>query len=230
MLRLIWRLCRLLVLLLVLGLGLYFGSPYLLMTLGRYLITEQPLAKADVILVLSGEPYLRIPEAARLYHENLAPTILLPRGLKERGTDDLLRVGIRIPEEQENSVKLLENLRVPRKAILTLQERSDSTRAEMQAVARFLREHPARTVIIVTSKAHTRRASKIFSSGLGPGIRLVVHPVGDDPFDPARWWHDRTDIKSVLHECVGLMDYWRLWLWGAMLGEVTAVPPPVSVL
>jgi len=229
MLRLIWRLCRLLVLLLVLGLGLYVGSPYLLTTPGRYLIMEQPLAKADIILVLSGEAYLRIPEAARLYHEGFAPTILLSRGLKERGTDDLLRVGIRIPDEQEYSVKLLEDLNVPRKAILTIQERSDSTRAEMQTVARFLKEHPAPTLVIVTSKAHTRRVYKIFSTGLEPRIRLIIHPVGNDPFDPGRWWHDRTDTKQVFHEYLGLMDYWRMRLWGAMLGQVTAAPPPVAV-
>ncbi|HYL82076.1 MAG TPA: YdcF family protein, partial [Candidatus Acidoferrum sp.] len=193
MLRLIWRLCRFLVVVLVLGLGFYLGSPYLFAAIGRYLITEQPMAKADIILVLSGGPYLRIPEAARVFHEGIAPAILLTRGPQERGTDDLMRVGIRILDEQENSVKLLEDLRVPRKAILTLQERSDGTRAEMQTVARFLREHPARTVVIVTSKAHTSRAYKIFSTGLGSGIRLIMRPAGNDPFDPSRWWHNRTD-------------------------------------
>lgn len=229
MLRLIWRLFRLLMVLLVLGLGFYIGSPYLLTALGRYLIVEQPLVKADIILALSGEPYLRIPEAARVYHEGFAPTILLTHGRNERGTDDLLRVGIRISGEQESSVKLLEDLRIPRKAILTLEERSDDTRAEMQVVARFLKGHPARTVVIVTSKAHTRRAYRIFSAGLGPGIRLIMHPVGSDPFDPSRWWHERTDIQSVFHEYVGLADEWRRWLWGAMLGQVSAVPPAVTV-
>ena len=229
MLRLIWRLCRLLVVLLVLGLGVYLGSPYLFAAMGRYLITEQPLVKADMILVLLGGPYLRIPEAARVFHEGIAPAILLTRGPQGRGTDDLLRVGIRIPEEQETSVKLLEDLRVPRKAILTLEERSGSTRSEMQTVARFLKTHPAHTVVIVTSKAHTRRAYKIFSAGLGSGIRLIMHPAGNDPFDPNRWWHDRTDAWSVFCEYVGLADYWRLGLWRAMLGQVSAVPPAVTV-
>ena len=229
MLRLIWRLCRLLLVVLILGLGLYFGSPYLLTAVGRYLIADQPLAKAELILVLSGEPYLRIPEAARLYHEGFAPAILLPHGLKERGTDDLLRVGIRVPDGQEISMKLLEDLRVPRKAILTIQEQSDSTQTEMLTVARFLKTHPSQSMIIVTSKAHTTRASKIFLAGLGPGIRLIMHPVGNDPFDPARWWQDRTDLKQVLFEYGGLADYWRRRLWGAVVGQVTTVPPPVTV-
>ena len=229
MLRLIWRLGRLLTVLLVLGLGLYFGSPYLLAEVGRHLITEHPLAKADLILVRSGEPYLRVPEAARLYHEGFAPAILLTRGLRERGADDLLRVGIRVPESQEISLKLLEDLRVPRKAILTIQERNDGTRAEMQTVASFLKGHLAHSLIIVTSKAHTTRAFRVFSAGLGPALRLIVHPVGSDPFDPARWWRDRTDAKDVLHEYQGLADYWRLRLWEAVVGQVTAAPPAVTV-
>ena len=126
-------------------------------------------------------------------------------------------------------MKLLEDLRVPRKAILTIQERSDSTQTEMLTVARFLKTHPSQSMIIVTSKAHTTRASKIFLAGLGPGIRLIMHPVGNDPFDPARWWQDRTDLKQVLFEYGGLADYWRRRLWGAVVGQVTTVPPPVTV-
>jgi uncharacterized SAM-binding protein YcdF (DUF218 family) len=229
MLRLIWRLCRLLLVLLIVGLGLYFGSPYLLTAVGRYLISDQPLVKSDLILALSGEPYLRIPEVARLYHEGFAPTIILPHELKERGADDLLRLGIRVPDGQEISMKLLEDLRVPRKAILTIQERSDGTQAEMQTVARFLKTHPAQSMIIVTSRAHTTRAYKIFLAGLGPRIRLIMHPVGNDPFDPSRWWQDRKDFKHVLFEYGGLADYWRRRLWGMAVGQVTTVPPPVTV-
>lgn len=229
MLRLIWKLCRLVAALLILALGFYFGSPYLLTAVGRYLITEQPLAKADLILVLSGEPYLRAPEAARMYHEGVAPAILLTRELRERGADDLLRAGIRVPDAQETTVKLLEDLRVPQNAILTIPERADSTRAEMETVARFLKARPAHSLILVTSKSHTTRASKIFSSGLGPGIRLIMHPVPSDPFDPARWWHDRTDMKQVLHEYEALADYWRLRLWRAVRGQFTTVPPLVTV-
>lgn len=229
MVRLIWRLVRLLVVALVLGIGLYIGGPYLLAGVGRYLVTEQPLTKADLVLVLSGETYLRAPEAARLYHEGYAPRILLTNEIKPRGWDDLVRMGIRFPDDQEVGIRILEALRVPRKAILTIEERADSTRAEMQTVARFLKTHPVKVVIIVTSKSHTTRAYKIFSAGLGPGIRLIIHPVPNDPFDPARWWRNRQDAKEVLHEYQALADFWRLRLWNTVVREFATTPPPVTI-
>lgn len=227
--RLIWRLGRLLAVVLVLALGLYLGGPYLLGAVGRYLVTEQPLAKADLVLVLSGEEFLRAPEAARIYHEGYAPKILLTNEIKPRGLNDLARLGIRFPEGQQVGISILEALRVPRGAILTIEERADSTRAEMQTVARFLKSHPVKSMIIVTSKSHTTRAYKIFSAGLGPGIRLIMRPVSNDPFDPTRWWHNREDAKQVLHEYQALADFWRLRLWNALVGEFGAAPPPVTV-
>jgi hypothetical protein len=120
-----WRLVRARVTVLVLGGALYLGGPYLLTHAGRYLITQDPLVKADMALVLSGQPYLCVPEAARLYHEGLVPKILLVNEPRPPGQDDLLRLGIRYPDGLEISLQLLEALRVPREAILTIPERAD---------------------------------------------------------------------------------------------------------
>ncbi len=227
--RLIWRLGRVLVVTLVLVVGLYFGSPYLLTAIGRYVITEHPLDTADLVLVLGGQPVLRMPEGARVYHEGFVPKILLTNEPRLRGSEDLLRAGIRIPDNQESAVTILEALRVPRSAILTIHERAESTQAEMETVARFLRSHPVQKLIIVTSKSHTTRAYKIFSTGLGPGIRVIMRPVPNDPFDPGRWWKNRTDAKEVLHEYEGLADFWRLRLWKRVAGQFTTPPPSVTV-
>ena len=229
MIRLIWRTVRALVMLLVLSVGVYLGGPYLLASAGRYLITQDPLVKADMVLVLSGQPYLRIPEAARIYHEGMAPRILLTNEPRPRGQGELLRLGIRYPDSQELSLQLLEALRVPRDAIVTIPERTDSTRAEMQIVSRFLTGRSVRTLIIVTSKAHTTRAHKIFTAGLGPQVRVLMHPVSADPFDPGRWWKDRADSKQVLWEYQALADFWRLRFWALIVGEATTVPPAVTV-
>jgi uncharacterized SAM-binding protein YcdF (DUF218 family) len=229
MLGVIWRLARLAAVMLVLGLGLYLGYPYLLGALGRYLVTQHPLAKADLVLVLSGQRLLRVPEAARIYHEGLAPKILLTNEPKERGTDELLRMGIRFPDSLETALKILEALRVPRDAIVIIQDRPNSTRAEMRAVARFLETHPVKRIIIVTSKCHTTRAYKYYSAGLGSKVQVVMHPVPNDPYDPARWWQNRFDAKAVLHEYQALADFWRLRLWEKLVGRFRRTPAPASV-
>ncbi len=229
MLHLAWRLFKLFLVLLILSGCLYVGSPYLLAGAGRYLVTEQPLSKADLVLVLAGSPYLRLPEAAKLFREGLAPAILLTTPPRPRGLDDLARSGLQYPDEQELAFKILEALRVPRHAILTTPEQADSTKAEAETVARFLNRHPARTLIVVTSKSHSTRSGKILNAVLDPGVRVLVHPVPSDPFRPDQWWRDRTDTKEVLHEYGGLVDYWRLRLWAGLVGHFSSVPPPVTV-
>jgi len=228
-LRLIWRLFRLLLVLLLLGAGLYLGGPYLLRALGHHLITAHPLSKVDLVVVLSGEPFLCVPEAARIYHEGLAASILLTNAPRPRGQEDLLRLGIRYPDPQEISLQLLEALRVPKQAIHILAERSDNGRAEMQAVARFLAGRSVRALIVVTPKAHSTRAYKIFTAGLGPTIRVLMRPVPSDPFDPDRWWKDRQDMRQVFYEYEAFLDLWRSELWRGVLDKASAVPPPVTV-
>ena len=229
MIRLAWRLLRLLILCLVVGVGLYFGGPYLLTAMGQYLITQHFPARGDLIVVLGGEPYLRVPEAARLYHDGQAPAILITNEVAWPGFDALRQQGIVFPDSQEISLRVLEELRVPRSAVHTIAERANSTRAEMEAVAADLKGRPAKRLIIVTSKSHTTRAYKIFSAGLGPDIRIQMHPVKSDPFDPAGWWRTRADFKQALHEYQGLADFWRIRAWGWIVGQLRAAPPPVTV-
>jgi len=143
------RIVRALVTVLVLGSVLYLGGPYFLTFAGRYLITQDPLVKADMALVLSGQPYLRVPEAARLYHERLIPKILLVNEPRPPGQEDLLRLGIRYPDDLEISLQILEALRVPREAIVTIPERADNTQAEADMVSGFISARSVRTLIII---------------------------------------------------------------------------------
>jgi hypothetical protein len=229
MIRLMWRLVRGLVTLLVLGAALYLGGPYLLAQAGRYLIAEDPLVKGDMVVVVSGQPYLCVPEAARLYHERLAPKILLINAPRPPGQEDLLRVGIRYPDALELSLQLLEALRVPRDAILGISERAGDLQAEALAVSRFLASRSARTLILVTPKAQTARARKIFGATLESKVNLVMRAASTDPFDPDRWWKNRDDFRQAVWEYVALMDVWRRGLWRAAVGEATSAPPAVTV-
>jgi uncharacterized SAM-binding protein YcdF (DUF218 family) len=216
--RLVGKLVRLLVLLLVLALGLYFGSPLLLAAAGRYLVTSVPPGKADLAVVLTGDTFLRVPEAARLYHDGLVPAILLSTGPRPAGLDELRRIGLRYPDEQETALAILEGLRVPRAAVHVLAERPDGAQDEMRAVGRFLGSHPARRLLVVTSKSRSTRSQKLFRAGLRPEVEVAVHAVGSDPFDPNRWWKSGSGRRQVALEYLGLLDYWRLTLWEALTG------------
>lgn len=229
MIRWIWRLVRGVIVLLVLGIGLYLGGPFLLASAGRYLVAKDTLVRADMAVVLPGELFLSVPEAARLYHEGLAPTIVLINDARPRGQEDLLRVGLRYPDPLEASLRLLAALRVPRKAILTIPDRAESTQAEAELVSRLLSRRSVRTLILVAPKARSRRARAVFAKRLSNQVGLVMHPVPTDPFDPDRWWTRHTDARQVIWEYAALTIWWQGALWRAVVGADGPTPPPVTV-
>lgn len=218
-----------LVIVLVLGAGMYLGGPYLLAGVGRYLITRDTLVQADLAVVLPGELFLSVPEAARIYHEGLTPRILLLNEPRPRGQEDLLRMGIRYPDSLEASLQLLATLRVPRQAILTVPDRVESLQAEVDAVSRVLAGRSVRTLIVIVPKAHSRRARHVFVARLAGAVGLVMHPVPGDPFDPDGWWKRRTDARQAVWECLALADWWRSALWRRLVGAGETAPPPVTV-
>ena len=65
--------------LLTLVVGLIISTAIIFLNVGRWLIVEDPLDKAQAIVVLSGGMPKRAKEAARLYNADYAPQVWLTR-------------------------------------------------------------------------------------------------------------------------------------------------------
>ena len=203
------KLIRWLIVLPLLGLVLYVGYPFLLKAIGRYLVTENPLQRADAIAVLSGDGgVVRTLEAVRLYQDGYAPRIILTQPVLPKGYEALQRLGIKAPEERDIQLMILERVRVPRAAVLQLTERANSTQSEMVYLTRFLDRHQVRSVILVTSKSHSTRARKILAGTTGGQIVIISRPSRYDTFDPEGWWRSRRDAREVLAEYEKLVNHW----------------------
>lgn len=204
----IGKLIRWLIVLPLLGLLLYIGHPFLLRTMGRYLIREDPLQKAEAIAVLAGDGGVaRTLEAVRLYQDGYAPRIILTHQRLPKGYEALARLGITVPEERNIQRMVLKAMRVPAAAVLQVSERADSTKSEMAHLVHLLKERRIRTVILVTDRSHSTRASKILARASGGTIVIISRPTRYDTFDPEEWWHSRVDTKEVLFEYQKLLDY-----------------------
>ena len=202
------RLIRWLIVLPLLGLLLYVGHPFLLRAMGRYLITEDRLQKAGAIVVLAGDGGVaRTLEAVRLYQDGYAPRIILTHQLLPQGYEALVRLGITVPEERDIQWMVLKAMRVPATVVLRVSERADSTEREMIYLTRLLKEHRIGTVILVTNRSHSTRASKILARVSGGRIAIISRPTRYDTFDPEGWWRSRADAKEVLAEYEKLLNY-----------------------
>lgn len=209
------RLIRWLIIFPLLGLVLYVGHPFLLRAMGRYLITEDRLQKAEAIVVLAGDGGVaRTLEAVRLYQDGYAPKIILTHQRLPKGYEALARLNIPVPEERDIQWMVLKAMRIPAAAVLQVSERADGTGIEMVYLIRLLKAHRIDTVILVTNRSHSTRASKILARVSGGGVTIISRPSRYDTFDPERWWYSDTDWKEVLLEYEKLL-YYLVWLMSA---------------
>ena len=174
--------------------------------IGRWLVVEDPLANARAIVVLSGSMTLRATEAARLYRQGYAPEIWLTRPAEPGAT--LAAMGIPFAGEDHYEERVLIHEGVPPGAIHVLDPPIVNTADEINVIAAALARERDRTVIVVTTKAHTRRVRLLWrrlASGRG---HAIVRAASDDPFDPRRWWRNTTDALDVVREALGLLNAW----------------------
>src|SRR5580765_4988875 len=174
---------------LILGMVLFFG-------VGRWLVVEDPLVKARAIVVLSGAMPIRAIEAAKLYREGYAPEIWLTHSAEPAAT--LGEMGIPFAGEDDYNARVLVHEGVPAGTIRVIEPPIVNTADEINALAGALGNEKDGSVIIVTSKVHTRRARLLWqrlASGRG---RAIVRAASGDPCDPRHWWRTTSDALDVV--------------------------------
>jgi uncharacterized SAM-binding protein YcdF (DUF218 family) len=185
-----------------------------LFSAGRLLVVADPLpAHADAIVILAGSVPDRTLEAVDLYRAGIASRIVVTRERVQRGNAALRARGVSLPEGDDLTIDALGRLGVPPSAVVRLRRRATSTDTEARTIARWACRVRVRRLVIVTSRAHTRRARLILAQSLGPGIELTIRPSRYDGFSSRRWWHVRRDQKIVLSEYEKLAHYWLSERW-----------------
>jgi uncharacterized SAM-binding protein YcdF (DUF218 family) len=173
---------------------------------GRWLVVEDPLVKAHAIVVLSGAMPLRAVEAAKLYREGYAPEIWLTHSAEPGET--LEEMGISFAGEDHYNKLVLIHEGVPPEAIHLLDPPIVNTVDEIKAAAAALAREKGEAVIIVTTKAHTRRVRLLWRRlAAGPG-RAIVRAASGDSFDPRHWWRSTSGALDVVREALGLLNAW----------------------
>lgn len=173
---------------------------------GRWLMMEDPLEKAQAIAVLSGRMPLRAIEAAKLYRQGYAPKIWLTHSSEPGET--LESMGIRYAGEEYYDTRVLIQRGVPAEAIHVLDPPIVNTADEINVISAALEREKDRSVIVVTSKAHTRRVRLLWRKLAAKQSRAIVRAASDDPFDPRHWWRTTSDALDIVREVLGLLNAW----------------------
>ena len=188
---------------LVLCLVVYLARRPLLRFVGESWIVEDPLQRADAIIVLSDDNFYadRATHAADLYRHGMAPLVVASgrrlrpyAGIAELMEHDLIERG------------------VPKDKIVRISHNAENTREEAQALEQQALERKWRSVIVVTSNYHTRRARYIFLHVFPAQTQVRVSGAQDGDFDPKHWWQSRKSLKEFTRELAGMgVAVWELW-------------------
>ena len=181
--------------------------------LAKNLIVAKPLEKADAILILSGSSaYIeRTHEAARLFKNGVAPKIFLTDDGEQGGWNDKEK---RNPYFYERARWELIAQGVPADAIEVLPEIVEGTQTEAILLAKTARERNLKTVLLVTSGYHTRRALSVFETVLHNNIDSIeigiAAPETQTP-SPYYWWLLPKGWKFVAGEYLKIVYYWMYY-------------------
>ena len=176
----------------------------------RLLIVNKELESADALVVLSGSAaYVeRTHLAAQMFKEGRVPKIILTNDNQRGGWSQAHQRNLFFLERARDE---LEDSDIPSERIETLPQPVSSTYEE----ARLLREHASarglRSLLVVTSAYHSRRALWTFchvfkGSGIEVGMEIV--PPGQQTPMPASWWLRPRGWLIVAGEYLKLIYYW----------------------
>lgn len=169
----------------------------ILAALGSFLQKSESPQHADAVFVLAGDPSgNRILKAAELVREAYAPEVIVsgPEGVYGFYECDL-------------AIWFAENAGYPKSYFLRFPSRALSTREEATAAAAEFHRLALKSVILVTSDYHTRRAGNLFRAA-APGVEFVVVAAPDLHFTPRGWWRDREGRKTFLLEWMKTIAGW----------------------
>jgi uncharacterized SAM-binding protein YcdF (DUF218 family) len=196
-----WQLGALLVLILSLG-----GFAFL--RVGSWLVVSEEPAPSAAIVVLSGEVPFRAMEGADLYNQGWAPEVWLTLNRDARRDAAAAPLGVELFIDADDNRRILESMGVPSDAIHELPGAVRNTADEVREISKRLSETGGESVILVSSKFHTRRVRTLWTRLTGSAAGAIVQPATRDPYDGARWWRASNSIGYVAKELLGLMNAW----------------------
>lgn len=160
--------------------------------LGQFLVHMDAPAPADAAVVLAGDrDGYRVLTAANLVRRGLAPKALVSSGEMIYGI-----------YESELAIRFAVGRGYPAEYFEPVNTGANSTAEEISRLLPELRRRGCRSVLLVTSDYHTRRARAVFQRLSGGDPRVLVIGAPAPPFAPASWWQTRPGRKIFLQEWV----------------------------
>lgn len=180
--------------------------------LGRYLVVRNKLNQSDIIIVPTGDLRYRVPHSVEVYKQGYSNKIVFVNTISfdcevvSSKTQEII-----FGKAQLNKKEAIK-LGVPEEDIIILEGNAQSTRDEAIIFRDYLKiNNDIESIILVTSKYHSRRAKIIFTKVLNKLNRETIiysSPSEYDPFNEDRWWKNKNDVEAVFWEYLKIFYFY----------------------
>ena len=194
----------------------YFGYEPLLRYSASLLMVNDVPQKSDAIVVLGGGEPGRAWQAADLYRDKLAPYVVLTQDEPTVDEEELRKHGIELVDGRDNYFRVLRGFGVPEEQIVTVEAYADDTLSELTHIRQLSERRGWKSLIIITSNYHTRRARLTARFVLGSAISFAVVSSSHGGLNRDRWWRANGDVRTFLIEFEKLIAY-SLYIWPRMI-------------
>ena len=161
------------------------------MLIAVYLSPQDALEKVDAIVVVSGgDTDARITEGVKLYGQDWAPKIIFSGAAAEGDVSNALAMK-----------RIAVASGVPAGDIL-IEEDSKTTAENADFTAKVIADSGFKSIILVTSPYHQRRAYTQFRNVLGKDFVIINHSSKDNTWSKKSWWENANARFLTLGEII----------------------------
>jgi len=196
---------------LIVAIFIAFSHEYLLKKIGLFLVYAQSPQKADVIVVLNGRDCERSLAAVDLYNNGYSKLIVMAEIMKQPGTDEFRK---RVKKNINRKMFFqwaIESMGVPEDSFKLIGDGISSTYDEALVTKKFMLDNNYKSILLVTSKWHSKRAfltfQSVFNRDKNNNLKLVIYPSKYDTFNPDAWWKQSDGAELIFYEYVRLIYY-----------------------
>jgi len=170
---------------------------------GWALVVSEPVAPADMIVLSLDSGGAGALEAADLVQSGISKRVAVFNDPPSGEDHEFIRRGLPYEDAAAKQIRQLRWLGVTDVVQIS---RVDSTQSESRVLPPWCDEHQLRSIVVVSSKDHSRRFRRVLDRVMkGHPTRVTVHPEHYSSFDPDRWWETRSDVRTEIVELQKLL-------------------------
>lgn len=171
---------------------------------GWWLVADDPLAAADVIVVAVDGGQAGALEAADLVRQGVAGRVAVLPEPATPAERELARRGIAYEDGAEMTARHLRLLGVS--AVERIPNPVEGTEAAGRVLGEWCADRQLRSVVVVSTADHSRRLRRVLRRSMrGCAATVVVRVARYSQFDPDAWWLTRTGIRTQIVETEKLL-------------------------